>query len=63
LADPPEVVAKLLVPQIRKVALDMELPGSGKPQYIRYLTKLKAYSQIFQRLLFGQRKNRFLEEG
>ncbi|CAN0839617.1 Probable inactive leucine-rich repeat receptor-like protein kinase At3g03770 [Linum grandiflorum] len=43
LAEPPEVVAEYLVPNIRSI------PGNGskRPTYIRFLTGLKAYSQIF----------------
>lgn len=62
LADEPETVATTLVPQIRKVCLDAQASGAVKPAYIRYLTKPKAYSQIFGRLLFGQRKSRFFAE-
>ena len=38
------------------------LGGPGQGMYIRYLTKPKAYGQIAMRLLFGQRKNRFVKE-
>lgn len=62
LAENADTVADELVPKVRKVALDMKTPGSGKPQYIRYLTKIKAYRQIFGRLLFGQRKSRYVSE-
>ncbi len=30
--------------------------------YIKYLTKMKAYSQIIGRLVTGARKNRFVPE-
>ncbi|KAI3448727.1 hypothetical protein Pfo_005392 [Paulownia fortunei] len=43
LAEPAEVVAQYLVPNIRSIPTN----GSGKPTYIRFLTGLKAYSQIF----------------
>ncbi|KAB1202001.1 Chlorophyll(ide) b reductase NOL, chloroplastic [Morella rubra] len=43
LAEPAEVVAEYLVPNIRSVAAN----GSMKPTYIRFLTGIKAYSQIF----------------
>jgi hypothetical protein len=36
--------------------------GAINPTYIRYLTKAKAYNQIFRRLLFGDRKDRFVQE-
>ncbi|KAI4332829.1 hypothetical protein L6164_017706 [Bauhinia variegata] len=58
LAEPAEVVAEYLVPNIRSI------PGNGsrKPTYIRFLTGLKAYSQIFSRLAFGARRNRYVIE-
>ncbi|KAL0289637.1 UNVERIFIED_CONTAM: Chlorophyll(ide) b reductase NOL, chloroplastic [Sesamum angustifolium] len=43
LAEPAEVVAQYLVPNIRAIPTN----GSGRPTYIRFLTGLKAYSQIF----------------
>ncbi|KAF7145775.1 hypothetical protein RHSIM_Rhsim04G0167800 [Rhododendron simsii] len=43
LAEPAEVVAESLVPSIRSIPAN----GSTKPTYIRFLTGLKAYSQIF----------------
>ncbi|RVX06188.1 Chlorophyll(ide) b reductase NOL, chloroplastic [Vitis vinifera] len=43
LAEPAEVVAEYLVPNIRSIPVN----GSTKPTYIRFLTGLKAYSQIF----------------
>ncbi|KAF5197104.1 Chlorophyll(ide) b reductase NOL protein [Thalictrum thalictroides] len=43
LAEPAEVVAEYLVPNIRSIPSN----GSTKPTYIRFLTGLKAYSQIF----------------
>uniref|UniRef100_A0A803N8D7 chlorophyll(ide) b reductase n=1 Tax=Chenopodium quinoa TaxID=63459 RepID=A0A803N8D7_CHEQI len=43
LAEPAEVVAEYLVPNIRSIAGN----GSTKPTYIRFLTGVKAYSQIF----------------
>ncbi|KAK7283958.1 hypothetical protein RIF29_13708 [Crotalaria pallida] len=58
LAEPPEVVAEYLVPNIRSVPAD----GSMKPTYIRFLTGLKAYSQIFSRFAFGARRNRYILE-
>ncbi|CAN1298251.1 Chlorophyll(ide) b reductase NOL, chloroplastic [Linum perenne] len=58
LAEPPEVVAEYLVPNIRSI------PGKGskRPTYIRFLTGLKAYSQIFSRIAFGARRNRYMLE-
>ncbi|XP_068635195.1 chlorophyll(ide) b reductase NOL, chloroplastic [Aristolochia californica] len=58
LAEPAEVVAAYLVPSIRSILSD----GSMKPTYIRFLTGLKAYSQIFSRIAFGARRNRFIVE-
>ncbi|KAG5554098.1 hypothetical protein RHGRI_011839 [Rhododendron griersonianum] len=43
LAEPAEVVAESLVPSIRSIPAN----GSTKSTYIRFLTGLKAYSQIF----------------
>ncbi|TKY68492.1 Chlorophyll(ide) b reductase NOL [Spatholobus suberectus] len=43
LAEPAEVVAEYLVPNIRSIPAN----GSMKPTYIRFLTGLRAYSQIF----------------
>ncbi|OVA00889.1 Short-chain dehydrogenase/reductase SDR [Macleaya cordata] len=58
LAEPAEVVAEYLVPNIRSIPSN----GSMKPTYIRFLTGLKAYSQIFSRLAFGARRNRYVLE-
>lgn len=58
LAEPAEVVAEYLVPSIRSIPAK----GSTKPTYIRFLTGLKAYSQIFSRFAFGARRNRYLLE-
>ncbi|KAG0497211.1 hypothetical protein HPP92_001902 [Vanilla planifolia] len=58
LAEPPEVVAAYLVPCIRSVPMSR----AKKPTYIRFLTGLKAYSQIFSRLAFGARRNKYLVE-
>ncbi|XP_020092900.1 chlorophyll(ide) b reductase NOL, chloroplastic isoform X1 [Ananas comosus] len=58
LAEPPEVVAEYLVRCIRSVPSSRSM----KPTYIRFLTGLKAYSQIFSRLAFGARRNRYLVE-
>ncbi|XP_026412791.1 chlorophyll(ide) b reductase NOL, chloroplastic-like isoform X1 [Papaver somniferum] len=58
LAEPAEVVAEYLVPNIRSIPTN----GSTKPTYIRFLTGLKAYSQIFSRFAFGARRNRYVLE-
>ncbi|KAK9051261.1 hypothetical protein SSX86_027888 [Deinandra increscens subsp. villosa] len=58
LAEPADEVAKYLVPNIRSIPIS----GSTRPTYIRFLTGLKAYSQIFSRLAFGARRNRYLVE-
>ncbi|KAF3434343.1 hypothetical protein FNV43_RR25446 [Rhamnella rubrinervis] len=43
LAEPAEVVTEYLVPNIRSIIAN----GTMKPTYIRFLTGLKAYTQIF----------------
>ncbi|XP_004306432.1 PREDICTED: chlorophyll(ide) b reductase NOL, chloroplastic [Fragaria vesca subsp. vesca] len=58
LAEPAEVVAEYLVPNIRSIPTN----GSVKPTYIRFLTGIKAYSQIFSRFAFGARRNRYMLE-
>ncbi|GJP50522.1 hypothetical protein CLOM_g9682 [Closterium sp. NIES-68] len=58
LAEPAEEVAQFLVPRVREVPAS----GANTSTYIRFLTKPKAFSQIFQRALFGQRKNRYVQE-
>ncbi|XP_042510020.1 chlorophyll(ide) b reductase NOL, chloroplastic isoform X2 [Macadamia integrifolia] len=58
LAEPAEVVAEYLVPSIRSIPSN----GSMKPTYIRFLTGLKACSQIFSRFAFGARRNRYVLE-
>jgi chlorophyll(ide) b reductase len=52
--DAPDV-AQFLVPRIRAVPSTSINPFTGaiSPAYIRFLTKAKAYSQIFKRLLRG----------
>ncbi|KAH7690056.1 Chlorophyll(ide) b reductase protein [Dioscorea alata] len=51
-------VAEYLVPSIRSVPSRQSM----RPTYIRFLTGLKAYSQIFSRLAFGARRNRYVIE-
>ncbi|CAI7788797.1 unnamed protein product [Closterium sp. NIES-54] len=58
LAEPAEEVAQFLVPRVREVPAS----GGNTSTYIKFLTKPKAFSQIFQRALFGQRKNRYVKE-
>ncbi|XP_060178445.1 chlorophyll(ide) b reductase NOL, chloroplastic [Lycium barbarum] len=58
LAEPADVVAEYLVPNIRSIPTN----GSTKATYIRFLTGLKAYSQIFSRIVFGARRNRYVLE-
>ncbi|XP_062091646.1 chlorophyll(ide) b reductase NOL, chloroplastic [Humulus lupulus] len=58
LAEPAEVVAEYLVPNIRSIIAK----GSMRPTYIRFLTGLKAYSQIFSRFAFGARRNKYVLE-
>ncbi|KAJ8538597.1 hypothetical protein K7X08_027818 [Anisodus acutangulus] len=58
LAEPADVVAEYLVPNIRSIPTN----GSTKATYIRFLTGLKAYTQIFSRIAFGARRNRYFLE-
>ncbi|KAF9599200.1 hypothetical protein IFM89_035659 [Coptis chinensis] len=58
LAEPADVVAEYLIPNIRSILSN----GSTKPTYLRFLTGLKAYSQIFSRFAFGARRNRYVLE-
>eukprot|EP00879_Flechtneria_rotunda_P023845 GHRR01025253.1.p1 GENE.GHRR01025253.1~~GHRR01025253.1.p1 ORF type:complete len:268 (+),score=73.44 GHRR01025253.1:721-1524(+) len=63
LAEEPEEVAAYLVPRIREVPAKSSTLGGGiASQYIQFLTKPKAYSQIIGRLVTGARKNRFVRE-
>ena len=63
LAEPAEEVAQFLVPRVRRVPQESKALGGGiSPQYIRFLTPVKAYSQIAARLVLGQRKGRYVEE-
>ncbi|KAE8792990.1 chlorophyll(ide) b reductase NOL, chloroplastic [Hordeum vulgare] len=57
LAEPPDVVADYLVPNIREIPTNQSM----KPTYIRFLTGLKAYSRIFSRIAFGARRNKTSE--
>ncbi|XP_051179216.1 chlorophyll(ide) b reductase NOL, chloroplastic [Lolium perenne] len=58
LAEPPEVVADYLVPNIRAIPTNQSM----KPTYIRFLTGLRAYSRIFSRIAFGARRNKYVTE-
>uniref|UniRef100_J3LR88 chlorophyll(ide) b reductase n=2 Tax=Oryza brachyantha TaxID=4533 RepID=J3LR88_ORYBR len=58
LAEPPNVVADYLVPNIRAIPTNQSM----KPTYIRFLTGLKAYSRIFSRIAFGARRNKYVAE-
>jgi chlorophyll(ide) b reductase len=65
LAETPEDMANFLVPRIREVPPKVEssfLPGILLGQYIKFLTPIKAYSQILMRLVAGERKDRFVLE-
>lgn len=64
LAEPAEVVAKEIVPKIRRVPQDAVNVSQGKisPTYIQFLTKSKAYTGIFSRLLMGRNKDRYVPE-
>jgi chlorophyll(ide) b reductase len=65
LAETPEDMADFLVPRIRQVPAKVEssfLPSILLGQYIKFLTPVKAYTQIFMRLVTGERKDRFVTE-
>jgi len=64
LAEPAGDVASFLVPRIRKVPQECINPLTGdiSPSYIQFLTKQRAYSKIFSRLLTGANKGRFVPE-
>ncbi|GMH44832.1 hypothetical protein BSKO_12784 [Bryopsis sp. KO-2023] len=65
LAEDPEIPAKFLVPKVRNIPEESRpLLGMGgiRPQALEYLTPTKAYNQIFRRLAFGERKDRWVEE-
>ena len=65
LAEEPETMADFLVPRIRQVPDTVEksfLPSILLGQYIKFLTPVKAYSQIILRLVAGQRKDRYVIE-
>lgn len=65
LAEEPGTMADFLVPRIREVPDKVEnsfLPSILLGQYIKFLTPMKAYSQIIMRLVAGQRKDKFVQE-
>lgn len=65
LAEEPETMADFLVPRIREVPEKVEksfLPSVLLGQYIKFLTPVKAYSQIIMRLVTGQRKDKYVVE-
>ena len=65
LAETPEDMADFLVPKIREVPEKFEksfLPSIMLGEYIKFLTPVKAYSQILKRLIAGERKDRFVVE-
>jgi chlorophyll(ide) b reductase len=65
LAETPDTMAEFLVPKIREVPQKVEdsfLPSILLGQYIKFLTPVKAYSQIIMRLIAGERKDRFVVE-
>lgn len=69
LAERPEDVASWMVPRIREAAAADPSSMIGRMrtmlgigEYIRFLTKFKAYRQIFERLVLGKRKDRFVIE-
>ena len=65
LAETAQTCAQVLVPQLRSCLLERQARGAaqaGVGKDIRFLTKLKAYSQLAARLAFGARKNKFVQE-
>lgn len=65
LAEEPETMADFLVPRIREVPEKVEtsfLPSIFLGQYIKFLTPVKAYSQIIMRLIAGKRKDKYVIE-
>jgi chlorophyll(ide) b reductase len=68
LAEEPETVAVWMVPRIRNIVDAANGPignwrgALGTGEYLRFLTKPRAYSQIFKKLVVGERKNRFVPE-
>jgi chlorophyll(ide) b reductase len=65
LAEKPETVSESLVPRIRKIPGAQRtsiLAALGSGEYIRFLTKSKAYGNILRRVTVGDRKSRFIDE-
>ena len=65
LAESPQTVAANLVPQVRAVPQSQKakiLIQLGSGEYIRFLTKTKAYGNILRRLINGEGKNRHVPE-
>lgn len=65
LAEEPATVAATLVPKIREVPIAQRtsfLAALGSGEYIRFLTKPKAYGNIIKRLVAGERKGRYVDE-
>jgi chlorophyll(ide) b reductase len=65
LAERPETVAEELVPKIRSVPGAQRtsiLAAIGSGEYIRFLTKSRAYGNLLRRLTVGDRKDRFVDE-
>ena len=65
LAETAETAALALVPQLRSCLLERQgrppaTAGLGKD--IRFLTKFRAYRQLAERLVFGARKDRHIQE-
>ena len=61
LAETANTCAAALVPQLRGCLLERQARG-GVGKDIRFLTKLKAYTQLAARLAFGVRKDRHVVE-
>ena len=63
-AEPAEVVVDDLVPRIRKVPQEAATLTGGINQgtFLEFLTPPKAFTNLARRLVFGERKGRFLPE-
>ena len=59
LAEPAEVAAAEIVPQVREVAMAASASGSAQ---IKVLTPPVALKKIFRRLIFGEGKGRYYPE-
>jgi len=60
-AEPPKVVASVMVPQIRAFC-QANPGGSGSPSTLKFLTSQKALKKLFNRIVKGENANRFFSE-